>query len=662
MFQVFYNNQTLYQPGDTQAILLEPTLQLALSKSGAFTAKIPPTNPLYDKVKELTGEIRVERDGKALFHGRILTIEVDFTKNKEITCEGELSFLLDTVQEPAEFHDISVRAFLETLIAKHNSQVGASGVQFKIGQVTVHDPNDSLYRYTNWETTLEAINDKLVDRLGGFLRVRREGSVRYLDYLTASDHTSAQVIEFGENLLDYTENLHTENLCTRVIPLGKRLETSTIAALEEYITIKTINGGKPYVESAEAIKTYGVITRTVRFDDVTIPANLKKKAEKYLKDTQFADVSLELSAVDLHLLNRNIEAFQLGDEIRVVSPPHGMDRRFMLSKLTIALDHPESSTITLGTDVKAGLSEKSVSENRALVERIESLPKQSETLKLARDNATALITAATTGHVVTRANEILIMDTGDTKTARKVWRWNMNGLGYSKTGYNGRYGTAITMDGAIVADYITTGTLKADLIRTGTLKDKQGNISWNMATGDLSAKRLSINSPNFTLTSSGYLTAKSATITGTVITETSDTKVRMGSGNLSIYYNNKQVGLVGGNGFAKSNTIAGLNFDLDPDGDYMTWAVLKRGGTSYDMVWTYARSSFGGFSAGMLNAGADIDMRYHKLRNVVFEEGGLTGTLNFVNIGSVQSDGRVGSWYNNCYMQFKNGLLIGGRF
>ena len=416
------------------------------------------------------------------------------------------------------------------------------------------------------------------------------------------------------------------------------------------------------MESAEAIKTYGVITRTVRFDDVTIPANLKKKAEKYLKDTQFADVSLELSAVDLHLLNRNIEAFQLGDEIRVVSPPHGMDRRFMLSKLTIALDHPESSTITLGTHVKAGLSEKSVSENRALVERIESLPKQSETLKLARDNATALITAATTGHVVTRANEILIMDTGDTKTARKVWRWNMNGLGYSKTGYNGRYGTAITMDGAIVADYITTGTLKADLIRTGTLKDKQGNISWNMATGDLSAKRLSINSPNFTLTSSGYLTAKSATITGTVITETSDTKVRMGSGNLSIYYNNKQVGLVGGNGFAKSNTIAGLNFDLDPDGDYMTWAVLKRGGTSYDMVWTYARSSFGGFSAGMLNAGADIDMRYHKLRNVVFEEGGLTGTLNFVNIGSVQSDGRVGSWYNNCYMQFKNGLLIGGRF
>lgn len=662
MFQVFYNKQTLYQPGDNQAVLLEPTLQLVLSKSGTFTAKIPPTNPLYDSIKELNGEIRVERDGKALFYGRILTIEIDFNKHKTITCEGELGYLLDSIQAPAEYHDISVRAFLQSLINKHNTQVGSRGARFLIGQVSVHDPNDSLYRYTNWENTLDAINDKLVKRLGGFLRVRHVGIVRYLDYLAESTHTGSQVIEFGENLLDYTQNLHTENLATRLIPLGKRLENSTIPALEEYTTIKSVNAGKPYVESPEALKTYGVITKTVHFDDVTIPANLKKKGEQYLSDTQFADVSLELSAVDLHLLDHSIEAFNLGDEIRVISPPHGMDRRFTLSKLTIALDHPESSTITLGTSTKASMSERSVNENRALVERIEALPKQSETLQLARDNASALITAVTTGHVVTRANEILIMDTSDTKTARKVWRWNMNGLGYSKTGYNGRYGTAITMDGAIVADYITTGTLKADLIRAGTLKDKQGNISWNMTTGNLTAKKLSINTPNFTLTSSGYLSAKSATITGTVTTETTNTKVRMGGGNLSIYYNNKQVGLVGGNGFTQSKTIAGLNFDLDPDGDYMTWAVLKRGGSSYDMVWTYARSSFGSFSGGMLNAGVDIDMRYHTLRNVRFEEGGLTGTMNFVKVSSMQSDGTVGSWYDNCYMQFKNGLLIGGRF
>lgn len=662
MFQVFYNHQTLYQPSDSKAVVLEPTLQLTLSKSGVFSARIPPVNPLYSKVKEMTGEIRVERDGKPLFYGRILTVEIDFNKFKKITCEGELGYLLDTVQEPSEYHDISVRAFLEKLILKHNAQINKKDMQFQVGQVSVHDPNDSLYRYTNWEKTLDAINDKLVDRLGGFLRVRHEGKKRYLDYLKEPDHTSTQVIEFGENLLDYTENLHTENLATRVIPLGKHLDASSIAALEEYTTIKSVNNGKVYVESPQAIQSYGVLTQTVHFDDVTNPLNLKRKAEQYLKDTQFADVTLELSAVDLHLLNKDIEAFCLGDEIRVVSYPHGMDRRFILSKFSIELDHPETSTITLGMSTKSGLVERNVSENHTLANRIASLPPQSQTLRLARDNASALITAATTGHVVTRANEILIMDTSDSETARKVWRWNMNGLGYSKTGYSGIYGTAITMEGAIVADYITTGTLNADLIRTGTLKDKQGNIRWNMTTGELQAKRLAVTSPNFTLSTYGYLNAKGANIEGNIVASYGDTKVRVGYGKLSIYYQNKELGLIGGNGLKGSTTIAGLNFDLEKTGDYMTWAAQPQSGGGYNMVWTYARSSFSGFSGGMLNAGCDIDMHYHTLRNVNFEGGGISGTANFVKINSVQSDGTVANWSNGCHMTFKNGILISGTF
>ena len=360
------------------------------------------------------------------------------------------------------------------------------------------------------------------------------------------------------------------------------------------------------------------------FENVSVPANLKKKAEKYLKDSQFADVTLTLTAVDLHLLHADMEAMKIGDRIRVISPPHGMDRFFPLTELTIALDHPESSTVVLGTEVKAGLSERSISDKKELVERIERLPTQSDTLRLAKDNATALITAATTGHVVTRKNEILIMDTADKNTAKKVWRWNVNGLGYSKTGYNGYYGTAITMNGAIVADYITTGTLNADLIRAGTLKDRAGNISWNMSTGALSAKRLSVDSPNFKLTTYGHLTAKGADIDG--------------------------------------STIAGLNFDLERTGDYMTWAAQPAGGGSYEMVWTYARSSFGNFSGGMLNAGCDIDMHYNRLRNVSWPDGAINGAFHFVKINAMSSDGTVASWSNGCRMRFKNGILIEATF
>lgn len=665
MYQVFLDEHVLYIPGDDEAVLIDPVLELALGKSGTFSARVPKINPLYEKLKALDSTVRVERDGVALFYGRILSVERDFYGTKSITCEGELAYLLDSVQEPSEFHDVSPRAFLEMLIAKHNNQMakdGAHNKRFTVGQVTVTDPNDSLYRYTNWETTLDAITDKLVKRLGGFLRVRHVGEIRYLDYLAESDNTNTQVIEFGENLLDYTDTLLAEDIATRVIPLGKRLETSSIAALEEYTTIKSVNGGKTYVESASAIQNFGIVTKTVSFENVSVPANLKKKAEKYLKDSQFADVTLTLTAVDLHLVHADMEAMKIGDRIRVISPPHGMDRFFPLTELTIALDHPESSTVVLGTEVKAGLSERSISEKKELVERIERLPTQSDTLRLAKDNATALITAATTGHVVTRKNEILIMDTADKATAKKVWRWNLNGLGYSKTGYNGTYGTAITMNGAIVADFITTGTLNADLIRAGTLKDKQGNISWNMSSGALTAKKLSIDSPNFKLTTYGYMTAKGASIDGSITASSGDTKVRVGYGHLSIYYNDKEMGLIGGNSFAQSNSIAGLNFDLENTGDYMTWAAQPASGGNYNMVWTYARSSFSGFTGGALNAGCDIDMHNYTLKNVNFEGGGISGTANFVKINSMSSDGTAANWSNNCYMTFKNGILIDGRF
>ncbi|WP_418968443.1 phage tail spike protein [Alloscardovia omnicolens] len=662
MYQVYANDKLLHQPGDDTCALTDATLSLAVNKSGSFEATLACSHPLYKSLREMSTTIRIEQDGEPLFYGRIISVQKDFQGNKHISCEGELAYLLDSVQPPHEFHDISVRAFLEHLIAEHNKQVGTNGTQFKVGQVTVTDPNDSLYRYTNWETTLDAITDKLTERLGGFIRTRHVGSVRYLDYLEDYGHTSNQLIEFGENLLDYSENLDATELATRIIPLGAKKETSSIQALDEHVTIESVNAGKTYVESTSAQKLYGVITKTVTFDDVTLPENLKRKAQQYLADTQFATLSLMLNAVDLHLLDKTIEAFRLGDSIRVISAPHGMDRRFTLMALTLKLDDPAGSTITLGDKQRASFTERSVSANQDIIKRIDTLPSQSETLRLAKDNATALITAQTTGNVVTRANEILIMDTKDTSSAKKVWRWNMAGLGYSKTGYKGTYGTAITMNGAIVADYITAGTLNADLIRVGTLKDKQGNVSWNLATGALDAKNLSITSPNFTLTRTGYLTAKSANLTGSLTTETDTTKLRVGYGYMAIDYNDKEIGLVGGNGFAGSDTIAGLNFNLKNTGDYMSWSAQPASGGNFTMIWTYARSRFGNFSAGCLNAGCDIDMHGHALKNVRFDVGGITGTCNFVKINSMSSDGTVSNWSNNCKMVFKNGILISGTF
>lgn len=661
MYKVFLNERLIYLPGDDSLLILNPKLELSVNASGSFTFEMVRSHPAYDDIFPLVSYIKVEQDGKLIFCGRVLSISKDFYGTKSITCEGELSYLLDSIQEPFKYQNYSLRGFLSSIISKHNSKV-ESDKRFTLGQVTVIDPNDRIYRFTNWETTLDVLMDKLVKRLGGYLRIRHVGVARYLDYIAEFDNTNTQKIEFGENLLDYTDNLEAADIATRIIPLGAKLGTSSIEGLEEYTTIKSVNGGLNYVESSEAVQRSGIITRVVHFDDVTEPQNLKSKGLKYLSDIQFSDVTLTLKAVDLHLMESAIEAVKIGDDIRVISKVHGLDRNFPVTSLSIPLDKPQDSTFVLGSKEKSSLAERSLSQNQAIVEKIENLPKQSETLKLARDNATALINAQTTGHVITRSEEILIMDTADKNTAKKVWRWNMNGLGYSKNGYSGPYNLAMTIDGSIVADFITTGTLNADLIKAGTLKDLSGNIEWNLTTGSLKAKRLSIDSTNFKLTTYGSLTANNATLSGTLTTESGENKVRVGGGNMHIFYGGKDLGLIGGNGFKGSDSIAGLNFDLEETGDYMTWAVQPKGGGNYNMVWTYARSGFSGFSAGKLNAGCDIDMRNYKLLNVQWSDGGINGTMNFVKVNSMASDGTVANWSNDCYLKFKNGILIDAGF
>ena len=97
-------------------------------------------------------------------------------------------------------------------------------------------------------------------------------------------------------------------------------------------------------------------------------------------------------------------------------------------------------------------------------------------MQQAIENATQLISGGLGGFVIMHSStggkypdEILIMDTDDIATAKKVWRWNKGGLGYSSTGYNGPFALAMTQDGQIVADFVKTGTMSANRINGGTL-------------------------------------------------------------------------------------------------------------------------------------------------------------------------------------------------
>lgn len=475
IYTAYCDGLPLYDLRSDELVLLAPNVKLKDNNAGSFTFTIAPEHPQYNRIQKMTSEIRVLHGQKEIFFGRVTEVEKDFYNQKTVYCEGELNFLVDSIQRPKEYHNETVRGFLEALIASHNEQVEESK-HFTVGQVTVTDPNDSIYRCTNYETTLQAISEKLVKTMGGHICIRKVGGVRYIDYLKDYPFISSQVIEFGKNLLDYSESTIAD-FATAVIPVGAEVETTTsegtvegefvdfdiTKTVKERLTIKDVNGGKDFLFNQNAVNSFGWIFKKVDFTDVTVAENLKRKGQEYLDSIQFDHLVLNVSAIDLSDLGINVDGIELLNLVRVKSEPHGLDKYFPVTEIDISIDAPQNNSLKLGTETTVkSITTSSKTAETTVQEEIEAIPSGSKILQQAQSNATALLTAATHGNVVTTAYEQLIMDTNDIGTARRVWRWNLNGLGYSGTGYEGTYLAAITMDGQIVGERLVGGSVNAD--------------------------------------------------------------------------------------------------------------------------------------------------------------------------------------------------------
>ena len=420
-----------------------PYFEIGDNINGSATFKVFPTHPYYDKVTKLTTDIVIYRDDEPEFYGRVLYDDEDFSGTKKVFVEGELAFLCDSIQRPKVYHNISVKAYVQDLIDIHNAQV-EERKQFVVGRVTVKDSNDSLYRYSNYEDTRTAFKEKLTSRLGGHLVIRHEDGLRILDYLSDEDYytRNTQGIRFGKNLLDFSKNMDASDLATCIIPLGAKLDEdeqdpALEAISEQRRTIASVNGGVDYVTDDNAVKEYGKIYKTVTWDDVTVPENLKKKAEEYLKSVQFEKMVLELKAIDLNLTDESFQRFEIGNMIQCVSTPNGLDREFPLTKKKVYITSFKNNTVTLGDETSAKSYTSSNRQSTAeMEETIKSLPSKTEILQEALRSAQDLINKqVASGYAVHVPNEFIVADDVDYKNkAKNLWRWGLGGFAHYSQG------------------------------------------------------------------------------------------------------------------------------------------------------------------------------------------------------------------------------------
>lgn len=344
MIRVFVDDAVAYDSRLEDYGLLGLTVTTSASKAGTATLTMPPGHPAYNSFTSYRTVVTIYRDGILLFRGRALYPTDDFYNRRTITCEGERNFFRDGTHRPYVYQD-SPAAIFTTAVGLYNAQVEPFK-QFVVGTITVTDPNNYIRLESDSAEPFSDTIDKLIDRCGGYLvfTTNADGD-RVVNWYQELQYRSTQTIEFGENLLDFSRTGANTDLATVVIPYGAR-DTTT----GERVTIESVNEGLDFIQDYEAVALRGVISRAVYWDDVTEPANLLAKAQQYLASKRNFVTSLELTALDLSALDKNIGQFRVGDLIRVRSLPHGVDADYLLTERTDDLLNPANGKVTLGRD------------------------------------------------------------------------------------------------------------------------------------------------------------------------------------------------------------------------------------------------------------------------------------------------------------------------
>ena len=367
MFYIYANGKSIYQPMIGTLTLLNPKLTLEMGKAGSVSFQVPVNNEYYNALNQLSTTITVEMDDEEVLRGRVLTNNRGFNKTRTVYCEGNLAYLVDSVQKGEKFEG-KAHTLFRNIIAEHNKRVEARK-QFVVGNITVENRDVLLYGKSNnvqdaetgkfdynqialnstvdeWLNSFDYIQTALIDYIGGYLRTRYQNGVTYIDWLADYGTTAVQEIEFGKNLLDLTEEVSAEDVFTVLIPLG-----------DENLTIASVNNGSDELVDAQAVARYGRIVKTHVFDGVNNPATLLENGQRFLTNHTNLPVTITVKAVDMHLVDPNASPIRIGDRVRVTSAPHDMFDYLVCTKIEYDMANPANNTYTFGTP-KPSLTER----------------------------------------------------------------------------------------------------------------------------------------------------------------------------------------------------------------------------------------------------------------------------------------------------------------
>lgn len=472
MYQVNIGNKTLYYPGNDDFAIFNTELNEEMGKAGEFEYKVPPTNPLYDE--HTNGKlVTILKDKKEIWRGEIKDIKTDFSNVAEIYTVEDLAWLQDEYLTPASITNETYTQRFQAAIDAYNLNRPADR-QFRAGYITNVPSTDFCEWITEYDWSILDCLRNCICKDTGYIRVRRATSggnvTRYIDIVKLSDYgvRATQPIEYGYNLLDYVKESEYGKLTNVLTPYGAETDTELYDGYNQRIAGTVIT-------DQTSINVYGRHAKTVIFNDAEDVASLNAVAADYLSRYSQPELTMEVKAVDLSMIE-NADELRLGDSVRIIARPYAVDQWLYLTQIKRDIQNPDKNTITMSGHVQTGKT--LTSQVRGTAQAVKNLPSKSSILDAAFKNVLALLDGVDGGIVTFHTNEndqideLRISNHMDYEQATKCWRWNLGGLAFlERSSPNDPWtpNVAMTMLGEIVADRITTGTMQADRIKGGTL-------------------------------------------------------------------------------------------------------------------------------------------------------------------------------------------------
>lgn len=472
MYQVNIGNKTLYYPGNDDFAIFNTELNEEIGKAGEFEYKVPPTNPLYDE--HTNGKlVTILKDKKEIWRGEVKDIKTDFSNVAEIYAVEDLAWLQDEYLTPASITNETYTQRFQAAIDAYNLNRPAER-QFRAGYITNVPSTDFCEWITEYDWSILDCLRNCICKDTGYIRVRRATSggnvTRYIDIVKLSDYgvRATQPIEYGYNLLDYVKESEYGKLTNVLTPYGAETDTELYDGYNQRIAGTVIT-------DQTSINVYGRHAKTVIFNDAEDVASLNAVAADYLSRYSQPELTMEVKAVDLSMIE-NADELRLGDSVRIIARPYAVDQWLYLTQIKRDIQNPDKNTITMSGHVQTGKT--LTSQVRGTAQAVKNLPSKSSILDAAFKNVLALLDGVDGGIVTFHTNEndqideLRISNHMDYEQATKCWRWNLGGLAFlERSSPNDPWtpNVAMTMLGEIVADRITTGTMQADRIKGGTL-------------------------------------------------------------------------------------------------------------------------------------------------------------------------------------------------